>query len=237
MRSLKSGNQNSRTSKGVAKMRRQSLFLSKVALFSLAIVLCSDPTAAWAAKKEKSFDLAAFWAAKKEKKENEAKKEKKQNPTPAQTPPVAPRETPDIPDPAVAEVYRELQNIIDLHKTLQVQHQTQIAQIQKITSQARAHQKILQTLDAVKRVPPAAGRGGVEEMVRQEKIRQIQRQTEVNRAALEGIRTQTTVETLKAVAQEEEARAKIEEEKKKTGGKGPTEVILVEGEASEEESL
>ncbi len=215
-------------------MKRQSHLFSRVAIFSLGILLCGDVTALWAAKEEKSFDPAAWWAAKKEKKE---KKEKQQNPASVEGRTATVREAPDIPDPAVAEVYRDLQNIIDLHKTLQVQHQTQIAEIQKITDQARAHQKILQTLDAVKRVPPSRKRGGVEEMIREEKIRQIQRQTEKNRAALEGIRTQGTVETLKVAAREEEARAKIEEERKKTGGKGPTEVILVEGEATEKESL
>ena len=99
-------------------------------------------------------------------------------------PPRVPK-VPAVPD--VNAVRRDLQAIVAINQSLRTQQYAQIAEIQKITEQARAHQKLLQSLgpkmNPVK--PPAAI--DIDEILRLEKIRLIQEQARRNREELEKI--------------------------------------------------
>lgn len=89
---------------------------------------------------------------------------------------------PKIPD--VVEIQRELQKILEIHRTLQIQHQDQIREIQRITEQARAHQKLLKTLEA-SRVARTTAPVDLDDFVRLEKIRLIEKEAQKNRASIE----------------------------------------------------
>lgn len=98
---------------------------------------------------------------------------------------------PDYPDPAVAEIHQELDDILRVHQSLQVQYRDQVREIQRITDQARAHQKLLKDLETVRRVQQqAASAKALDDLVRLEKIRLIQKQTHQNRTRLEEIQKQ-----------------------------------------------
>lgn len=89
--------------------------------------------------------------------------------------------------PNIAEIQQELQNIMQIHRALQVQHLNQVREIQRITEQAKVHQELLKNLaippPGLKK-PPAVD---IEETLRLQKIRLIQEQTKKNRALLESL--------------------------------------------------
>lgn len=129
---------------------------------------------------------------------------------------------PQIPDPAVAEVHRQLNDIIQLHKTLQLQTRYKVREIQKITDQAEAHRKLLAELEAVRAVQRPVKTQSLEDIIRTEKIRQIQLQTVKNRQLLEEVRAQSEqikiTETVRMVEQaRKEREEKEKKEKEKTG--------------------
>lgn len=127
----------------------------------------------------------------------ERKREAPEKPVVASTPqePAPPTKIsgPRYPDPAVAEIHRELEEIIRVHQTLQIQYRGQIREIQRITDQARAHQRLLRDLEAVRLVQQQVQAvKGLDELVRLEKIRLIREQTRQNRTLLEGIQQKET---------------------------------------------
>ena len=91
--------------------------------------------------------------------------------------------------PSVVEIQKELQQIVQIHRSLQAQHQAEIAEIQRITEQAKAHQKLLMKLSTAPPSPTAQTRD-IDEVIRLQKIRLIQEQARKNRAALEEIQKQ-----------------------------------------------
>lgn len=98
---------------------------------------------------------------------------------------------PDYPDPAVAEIHQELADIIRVHQSLQLQYRDQVREIQRITDQARAHQKLLKDLETIRHAQEAARTAKtLDDLVRLEKIRLIQEQTRQNRGRLEEIQKQ-----------------------------------------------
>ncbi len=124
--------------------------------------------------------------------------------------PILPK-NPGIPGPAavpnVAEIQKELQEILQAHRSLQAQHVQQVKEIQRITEQAKVHQELLKKLSVPPaRVKPLPDTGvDVEESLRLQKIRLIQQEARKNRVALESLRQQV---------KEEKAQAKKGEEKK-----------------------
>lgn len=87
--------------------------------------------------------------------------------------------------PNVAEIQRQLQDIIRIHQSLQAQNASRIAEIQRITEQTRAHQQILQSLQTTQQLQRAQQSTAVDNILRQQKILAIQEQTLKNRAALD----------------------------------------------------
>ena len=110
--------------------------------------------------------------------------------------------SPKIADPAVADIKAELDEIIRIHDVLERQQRSDVQEIQKIADQARIHQKLLQQLDTVRRAEAAKQRSGVEEVLRIEKIRQIQKTAEVNKAYLDKIREEEEAAKKKAQTSE-----------------------------------
>ena len=99
-----------------------------------------------------------------------------------------------IPNSPVAETQKQLDDIIQVHKTLQLQHQQEILEIQRILGQARAHQRLLKELAEEKGIsggaPSSVTRLDVEQAIRSQKIKLIKEQTEKNRAAIEDLEKQ-----------------------------------------------
>ena len=77
-------------------------------------------------------------------------------------------------DPSIAEAQRQLEDIIQIHKSLQSQHQREIEEIQKIMEKARAQQKLLKAMsvgpDGHASGPSVTGMD-IEQMVRSKRIR------------------------------------------------------------------
>ena len=123
---------------------------------------------------------------------------------------------PQTPDPAVAEIHKQLNDIIQLHKTLQLHPRDKIRAIQRITDQARAHRKLLAELEAVRAAKRPADSRSLEDAIRVEKIRQIQLQTEKNRELLEKVRVQSApVKMTETLRMAEQVRKEREEKEKK----------------------
>lgn len=138
------------------------------------------------------FSAPTADAAKKEKKAPDKKTlEVRQKPPEKEPSDAAP---PDYPDPAMAEIHQELADIIRVHQSLQLQYRDQVREIheiQRITDQARAHQKLLKDLETVRRAQEAnRTMKTLDELVRIEKIRLIQEQTRQNRVRLGEIQKQ-----------------------------------------------
>lgn len=100
--------------------------------------------------------------------------------------------TPNIPKipktPNVIQVQKELQEIVEIQRSIQASHYQQLREIQRITEQARAHQQLLKNLSAsYAPVKPTTGGVDTDEALRLEKIRLIQEQAVKNRKALEAV--------------------------------------------------
>lgn len=120
-----------------------------------------------------------------------------------------PPQIPQVPkvwDTSVVETQRQLEDIIRTHQILQMEQQTQLREIQRITEQARIHQKILNEL----KTAGQAGGGGttVEEAIRVQKVALIQEETRKNRLRLRRLQRKAAREkTLKRAVEEKEAPA------------------------------
>ena len=123
-------------------------------------------------------------------------------------------------NPSITEIQKELQSIVQIHRSLQLQHQAQIAEIQKITEQAKAHQKLLKSLSVPVPQVPKAPSSNIDEIIRVEKIRLIQEQAFKNRAMLEKIREQSLQEKHEKLAQALETKEAAPSEEKSSKGKG-----------------
>lgn len=106
-----------------------------------------------------------------------------------------PPRAPKIWDTSVVETQRELQDILRIHRTLQVQQQSQLREIQRITEQARIHQKILKDLAAGKEALGIKSNvKTVEETIRLQKIALIEKEARKNRAHLKRLQRRTAQE-------------------------------------------
>lgn len=91
---------------------------------------------------------------------------------------------PRHPDPSIIEVQKQLAEIIEIQKSLRIQRDQQVAEIQTIMDQARAHQKLLEELKQM-RERPVEAKTQIDEAIRREKIQLIEQQAIKNQAALE----------------------------------------------------
>lgn len=90
-------------------------------------------------------------------------------------------------DPAVLRLQQQINEILMLNESIKEQFKAQSAEIQRISKIARLHKKILEDLT----VPPNKERelklSDAEEILRQEKLRLIQKETERNKAFLDNL--------------------------------------------------
>jgi hypothetical protein len=117
-------------------------------------------------------------------------------------------------DPSVTEIQKELQTIVKLHRSLQQQHREQIVEIQRITEQAQAHQKLLKNLADMRKTVAPADVPAMDEALRIEKIRLIQEQARQNRVTLEKIREEAIQQKQESLSKALESKAAKETSKK-----------------------
>ena len=92
------------------------------------------------------------------------------------------------PDANMLETQRQLEDIIRVHKNLQLEHQREIEEVQRIIEQARTHQKLLKELSQEKGLSAGASspvtKIDLEQAIRSQKIHLIKEQTEKNQAEI-----------------------------------------------------
>ena len=115
---------------------------------------------------------------------------KQENPDTGQTPEAAnPDEAQEVSTvPAVPEISRvqnQIQKVIQLNETLKTRYHNQAGEIDRISEQARIHQRILNNLT----VPPRPSLAPIDaqEILRQEKIRVISSETQRNQEFLQNL--------------------------------------------------
>ena len=108
--------------------------------------------------------------------------------------------------PSVLEIQKELEEIVQIHRSLQAQHRAQVAEIQRITEQAKAHQKLLQNLSPAPGGEEAPAED-MDEAVRRQKILLIKEQARENREAHEEIKKKEAEEGAEEQAAEPDAKA------------------------------
>jgi len=92
-----------------------------------------------------------------------------------------------LPALTTTQVNSQIQDIIRINKGLKLQYRAQAVQLQRISEQARIHQKILANLESAKRVRSVSVPSGTSELIRQEKIRLIRDQTQENYEFIESL--------------------------------------------------
>ncbi len=115
---------------------------------------------------------------------------------------------------SVARIQTQIQEMLRVNEGLKRQYRSQAADIQKVMEQAKIHQQILKGLDELKDKKvkqPAPQVFDAKEVLRQEKIRLIEEQTQMNQAFLKGLMTTGT--PLSAMAQSSADKNKKKQEK------------------------
>lgn len=168
-------------------MKRAKQPVLLLSAFMVGILFCLEPyAAASAAKKVEKAQTQKEPAA--AQKESQTK-----NPVEPLPPPVSagtPLVSPSLPDPAIAEIQKDLREILRVHQLIQKQYREEVREIQRITEQAQAHQKLLQELEAARQIQKVQAGMSPEEFIRLEKIRLIQEETRRNRTMIEEIQRQ-----------------------------------------------
>ncbi len=96
---------------------------------------------------------------------------------------------PHIPDPSIAEIQKQLQEILKVHQSLELQRDRELEEIQKIMEQSRIHQQLLKDLAKpaqVKQQPV------LEEALRREKIQIIEKEALKNQSKIEELKKKSS---------------------------------------------
>lgn len=93
---------------------------------------------------------------------------------------------PGLNDPEILKIQNQIQEIIKINEDLKNNYADQAAQIQKISEQAKIHEKILKDLEETKKF----SRPATENYLDLEKVKLIQKETEENRKFLTSIQNQ-----------------------------------------------
>lgn len=126
-------------------------------------------------------------------------------------PPIMP-DLPPIPaalsqDPEIIRIRKQIQDIMKINEDLKASYAGQAAEIQRVSEQAKIHQRILQDLEVAKKQQQAA-RPTSEAFLNQEKIRLIQKETEKNRKFLETLQGQDLSKTVKPISMQDQESQK-----------------------------
>lgn len=90
---------------------------------------------------------------------------------------------PAMPQTSVKQIEDQLNEILTVNENLKKLYAEHVAEIQRVTEEARIHKQILQSLEAVKAAKNPIS-ADTQELLRQEKIRLIQQETDKNRQFL-----------------------------------------------------
>ena len=110
-------------------------------------------------------------------------------------------------DPEIIRIRKQIQDIIKINEGLKATYASQAAEIQKVSEQAKIHQRILQDLEAARAQQQMASPSS-EAYLNQEKIRLIQKETEKNRKFLDTLKNQNLSKTLKPIPMQDQETQK-----------------------------
>ena len=88
-------------------------------------------------------------------------------------------------EPNIKKIQKQINDIIKLNENLKVRYQSQASEIQRITDQAKIHRQILENMSNLKGRKILVKPMDRDEVLRQEKVRLIQKTTEENRKYVE----------------------------------------------------
>ena len=100
-------------------------------------------------------------------------------------PPSIPKPLPPVTAEDSIRVQKQIKDIIKVHEQLKLQYQEQASEIQRITEQAKIHQKILKDLEQERKKIESPV--DAKEILRQEKIRMIIQETQKNQSYINGL--------------------------------------------------
>lgn len=95
---------------------------------------------------------------------------------------------PRHPDPSIVEIQKQLQEILQTHRTLELERQQELAEVQKILDQSRMHHERLKDLHREPAGLPFPARPETDEALRRQKIQLIEEQALKNRTKLENLK-------------------------------------------------
>lgn len=104
--------------------------------------------------------------------------------------PVAQQNISPLKDLEVVKIQKQINEIIKANEKFKSLQQTQTEQIRQITEQAQMHRRMLQDLEEKNREPQELKVSDVDEILRQEKMRIIENETEKNKLLLDQIASQ-----------------------------------------------
>ncbi|MBI3314289.1 MAG: hypothetical protein HYZ83_08650 [Candidatus Omnitrophica bacterium] len=109
-------------------------------------------------------------------------------------------------DPNVTKLQKEIQDIIKLNEELKNRYKSQALEIQRISEQAKIHQKILEEMNEASRKTPVLKPQDTEELLKQEKLRMIRQETEANQNFIEGLQDKNSIQPVDAAGTEKPAK-------------------------------
>lgn len=99
---------------------------------------------------------------------------------------------PSLPDDIV-KIQKEIREITEMNDQLKAKYKEQASEIQKISDQAKIHQRILQELQEQNAQTQALGKNDARHLLEQEKIRAIQKETEEKKRYLQNLEKRVTI--------------------------------------------
>ena len=102
---------------------------------------------------------------------------------------------PPAADTRIAEIRAQIEGIVKLNESLKARYRDQAAEIQRITEQARIHQRILSDLETARKVRTAVRPVDTTEILEQEKIKLIKQETQKNQNFLQDLEKGRTSES------------------------------------------
>ena len=104
-------------------------------------------------------------------------------------------------DPDIAKIQKQIQEIIKINDSLKSNYAGQAEEIQKISEQARIHQKILKDLEAARNRQVGA-KANPQKFMDLEKVKLIEKETNKNNQFLNNLKNQETSKKTQPVPQE-----------------------------------
>jgi len=104
--------------------------------------------------------------------------------------PIAQQDISPLKDLEVVKIQKQINEIIETNEKFKSLQQSQTDQIRQITEQAQMHRRMLQDLEEKNKSPQSLKTDDVDEILRQEKMRIIENETEQNKLLLDQLASQ-----------------------------------------------